>query len=126
MHISLCLPRVLAALEPWAEISQRLRRICVQIRTLLWAEISHAFGVFVFKFELYSGLKLANAFGVFCVQIRTLLWAEISQRLRRICVQIRTLLWAEISLSLRRTSTILQVSSCVPKHILSVAHYRRS
>ena len=44
-------PRVVAALQPWAEISERLRRN-------IWAEISDAFGV-------TSRLKFANAFGVF-------------------------------------------------------------
>src|SRR6185369_334999 len=50
-----------ATLQPWAEISERLRRIL--FITAIWAEISQPLRR-TCSF-LRSGLKLANAFGVF-------------------------------------------------------------
>jgi len=49
----LSFPRVVAALQPWAEISERLRRISN------WAGISERLR------RIQTGLELANAFGVF-------------------------------------------------------------
>jgi len=46
------LPRVVAALQPWAGISQRLRRYYAGL------ELANAFGV------ITRGWNLANAFGV--------------------------------------------------------------
>jgi hypothetical protein len=39
-------PRVVAALQPWAEIIQRLRRY--------WAELANAFGVFIAPFAPFA------------------------------------------------------------------------
>ena len=71
----ICFPRVLAALEPWAEASERLRRLC-------------------------PGLALTNGFGVITwagvsERLRRYDWAGVSERLRRYD-------WAEASERLRR------------------------
>jgi hypothetical protein len=48
---SLCVPRVLTTFEPWAEISERLRRICLRIPSVYL--FTNSFGcVFVYKFNL--------------------------------------------------------------------------
>ena len=56
-------PGLSLALQPWAGISQRLRRYC--------------------RLRSSPGLELANAFGV--LSLALLFWAGISERLRRYC-----------------------------------------
>src|SRR5262245_32530607 len=62
------IPKVLASLEPWAEISQRLRRIRLNLTDADLVLANPCFDSQGSRFARTLGLKLANAFGVF-VQI---------------------------------------------------------
>ena len=52
MHFLLLAPRVLTMFQPWAEISERLRRICLRIQTD--ALLHLLFAGFAARFELAS------------------------------------------------------------------------
>jgi len=65
-------PGLSLALQPWAGISQRLRRYC-RLRPNPWAGISQRLRRYC-RLRSNPGLELANAFGVIVACAPTLAW----------------------------------------------------